>query len=93
MRRKAGRTSPNAGGKGAEIRRGNGGAALLGFAASAAFLTPAASTPAAVTFGNTEWTTMKEAYRASISGSACCVIIMIGLGVPLAIAVFGLHLQ
>ena len=67
--------------------------ALLGFAASAAFLTPAASTPAAVTFGNTEWTTMKEAYRASISGSACCVIIMIGLGVPLAIAVFGLHLQ
>jgi len=69
-----------------------GSTALLGFAASAAYLTPAASTPAAVIFGNTEWSNVKDAYRASILSSLIAVTFMVAIGVPMVGMLIGISM-
>ena len=61
---------------------------LVYFSAMTAYLTPAASSNAALIFGNTEWITHKAAFFWGAIVIVIAFIVLIGIGVPLGQMIF-----
>ena len=56
---------------------------LIYYAAFTAFCTPAASSNAALIFGNTEWIHSKQAYFLGFCILVVAIIVLVGIGIPL----------
>ena len=63
-------------------------AVLVAGAAASAFMTPAASTNAAIVFGNTEWITRKQAYLLGAIIAVSYWITLLVVGAPLGNLLF-----
>ena len=56
---------------------------LIYYAAFTAFCTPAASSNAALIFGNTEWIHSRQAYFLGFCILVVAIIVLVGIGIPL----------
>lgn len=63
-------------------------ALMIYFTAMTAYATPAASSNAAMIFGNAEWVATKDAYMCGFLALVTAFIILIGVGVPLGSFLF-----
>lgn len=61
---------------------------LIYYAAFTAFCTPAASSNAALIFGNTEWITTKQAYFLGFAIFFVSLIVLVGIAIPLGWLLF-----
>ena len=61
---------------------------LIYFSAMTAYATPAASSNAALIFGNEKWVTRGDAYLCGILIVLCAFVIMLGIAVPLGYVMF-----
>lgn len=61
---------------------------LIYYTAMTAYATPAASSQAALIFGNEKWVARKDAYLTGILVLICAFIVLLGIGIPLGNVMF-----